>query len=178
MSGELAQHARDELRRLGETDRRFIASLVCAVTAFATYGHSGGSAMIAADYLDRLLRWDHLAPLTGDPAEWIDRSDISGRPMWQSRRNPRAFSTDGGNSWYFLDPRYPGERCLDAAEMGVAVPCWRCHGSGLMFQPEHDPAVHGDELEPEDLPARPFTRHDTGDGPGGDGDDGSVPAAG
>lgn len=101
----LVLHARRELELCGQTqeDPEFAASLVQAVERFASYGHSGGSAMVGVDMLTRLLQFKVLSPLTSDPSEWIDRSEESGVPMWQSTRDPAVFSTDGGQTWKRLD---------------------------------------------------------------------------
>lgn len=98
----LTEHARHELKLLGE-DPAYSASLVAAVAAFASYGHSGGSAMVAIDQLHELLNRRTLMPLTSSPDEWIDRSDISGYPIWQSARDPCAMSADGGATYWLTD---------------------------------------------------------------------------
>lgn len=99
---DLVEHARRELELCGQTaeDPGYAASIVAAVAAFASYGHSGGSASIAIDQLTALLRFQHLSPLTDDPAEWLDRSAESGVPMWQNARNSAVFSEDGGRTYY------------------------------------------------------------------------------
>jgi hypothetical protein len=130
---DLVEHARRELALLGETDQAFVDSIVAAVRGFASYpGHSGGSAAIAVKYLHDLLRWRALAPLTRDPAEWIDRTAISGRPMWQNNRDPRAMSEDGGRTYWLVDespqdsdsteaPRYTAADV--APQASVRPPC-------------------------------------------------------
>jgi hypothetical protein len=101
----LVDHARRELDLCGQTakDPAYAASLVAAVAAFASYGHSGGSASCAIAQLHELLQFHALSPLTADPDEWIDQSVKSGYPMWQNVRNPSAFSKDGGQTHYLLD---------------------------------------------------------------------------
>lgn len=100
----LIEHARRELDLCGQAaeDPAYAQSIVATVAAFTSYGHSGGSAMCAVEQLHTLLRFGTLSPLTDDPEEWQDVSEMSGREMWQSRRNPEAFSTDGGKSYYLL----------------------------------------------------------------------------
>lgn len=100
----LVEHARRELELCGQTaeDPKYAAPLVATVEAFTSYGHSGGSAMVAVEQLNRLLRYETLSPLTSSPAEWNDVSEMSGTPLWQSTRNPAAFSRDGGHTWYLL----------------------------------------------------------------------------
>lgn len=97
----LVKHARHELNLSGQyaEDPEYSESIIKAVEAFASYGHSGGSAMIAREQLYRLLGFKTLSPLTSDPAEWIDQSEASGRPLWQNRRDPSYFSEDGGKTW-------------------------------------------------------------------------------
>ena len=101
----LAEHARRELELSGQyaEDPEYSESIIKAVEAFASYGHSGGSAAIAREQLHALLGFKTLSPLTSDPAEWEDRSEISGTPLWQNRRDHAVFSTDGGKTWYSLD---------------------------------------------------------------------------
>jgi hypothetical protein len=88
-------HARYELELIGEDPR--IIDWYCSVLAkWSELGHSGSSAELTADTLHRLMKGENLAPLTADPLEWEDRSDISGYPLWQNLRNTQIFSTDGG----------------------------------------------------------------------------------
>lgn len=109
----LVEHAKAELARINE-DQNTINGILKVVQAFADGGHSGGSAPMAIDYLEKLLRFEPLSPLTSDPAEWIDRSDISGYPIWQSSRDPRAFSYDGGKTWGYIREQEPDpEQDLD-----------------------------------------------------------------
>jgi hypothetical protein len=96
------EHARRELELCGQyaEDPAYSESIIKAVRAFASYGHSGGSAMVAREQIHALLGFKALSPLTSDPAEWQDRSEISGSPLWQNRRDPAMFSGDGGQTWY------------------------------------------------------------------------------
>lgn len=79
------------------------------VKVFAEQGHSGYSAQATVAILDRLLRYEPLTPLTDDPDEWMNinghyGTDVAGddRGIFQSRRNPEAFSHDGGKTYYLL----------------------------------------------------------------------------
>lgn len=105
----LVGHARRELELCGQyaEDPEYAESLIRAVQAFASFGHSGGSAMIAREQLHALLGFKTLSPLTSNPAEWEDCSAISGTPLWQNRRDPAVFSYDGGATWYSLDDGTP-----------------------------------------------------------------------
>lgn len=99
----LVAHARRELRLIGE-DTDTISGLCRVIRAFADMGHSGGSAPYAIAYLERLLRFQPLSDLTDDPGEWIDRhaEGLTTSPLWQSKRNSEAFSTDGGKTYTLL----------------------------------------------------------------------------
>lgn len=97
----LVEHARRELDLVGE-DPDVADWMVSVVAKFAEYGHSGGSASICVPQLNALLQYENLTPLTDDLAEWEDRSEMSGYPVWQSVRNPKAFSYDGGHTYWLL----------------------------------------------------------------------------
>jgi hypothetical protein len=102
----LTEHARRELKLCGQyaEDPAYSESIIAAVEAFASYGHSGGSASVAREQLHAVLAYRPLSPLTSDPAEWIDRSEASGgNPMWQNTRDPAVFSTDAGQTWYSVE---------------------------------------------------------------------------
>lgn len=98
----LVEHARRELERLGEEPA--MIDWYCRVVAeFVSFGHSGGSAMVAIPVLHDLLQFRPLTPLTDDPAEWEDRSAMSGQPWWQNIRDGRAMSHDGGLTYWLVD---------------------------------------------------------------------------
>jgi hypothetical protein len=103
----LVEHATRELELCGQTaeDPAYAAALVATVAAFASYGHSGGSAEVAIEQLYLLLQMRTLSELTSNPDEWEDRSAISNEPLWQNRRDPAVFSRDAGATWYFVDDR-------------------------------------------------------------------------
>jgi hypothetical protein len=125
-SYSLIEHARRELALRGETDQAFVDSIIAAVRGFSSYpGHSGGSTAIAVEYVHDLLRWRTLTPLTRDPAEWIDRTEISGRPMWQNNRDPRAISEDGGLTYWLTDEQSQTSDGPDAPRYTSAEPFTR-----------------------------------------------------
>lgn len=93
----LVEHAKRELARLNN-DEEFNNAIIKAVEAFASYGHSGGSAAYAIPFLNDLLRFKNLTPLTDDPKEWIQLA----QDLWQSSRNTEAFSDDGGKTYYLV----------------------------------------------------------------------------
>ncbi len=103
----LVDHARRELAAIKE-DPEFAESMIKAVEAFDSFGHSGASADIAIEMLAGLLRFKNLSPLTDDPEEWVHHGeDVWGEPggIWQNRRNGEAFSKDGGKTYYLLSER-------------------------------------------------------------------------
>lgn len=97
----LVEHARRELE-IARVEEDVRPSIVAAVEAFASFGHSGGSASAVIPMLNDLLRFKNIAPLTDDPGEWMDVADFAGYQVWQNRRNSEAFSLDGGKTYYLL----------------------------------------------------------------------------
>ena len=97
----LVAHARRELTRIGE-DADVTDWFLRVIGEFASFGHSGGSASVCIPRLAQLLQYEPLSPLTDDPAEWEDRSSIMGEPWWQSVRDPRAMSKDGGRNYWLV----------------------------------------------------------------------------
>lgn len=73
------------------------------VKLFGSQGHSGMSAMLVSELFSRLVDGEALTPLTNNPDEWMDRSDVSGVPLWQNNRNSKAFSSNGGTTYWVLD---------------------------------------------------------------------------
>lgn len=99
----MVTHAKLELELLGE-DEETINGYLEIFRAWSKMGHSGGSASIAIPVINALLMFKNLTPLTDDPDEWnmIDADQWGAGQGWQSRRNPEAFSTDGGKTYYLL----------------------------------------------------------------------------
>lgn len=97
----LVDHARRELALIGE-DQDVIDGIVKVIEAFAEVADSGGSTPFVIAHVEKLMRFEPLSPLTNDHAEWQDQSAASGVPLWQSRRNPMAFSADGGQTYTLL----------------------------------------------------------------------------
>jgi len=97
----LVEHARRELLLLGE-EPETVDGYLKIIQAFADMGHSGGSAAVAISVLPRLMSFENLTPLTANPDEWME----VGPGVWQSTRNSRMFSNDGGISYH--DVNAPG----------------------------------------------------------------------
>jgi hypothetical protein len=95
----LGEHAAAELDYQGivDPDR---ANILNIVGTYADYDDADRPAIIAK--VNMLLQFKPLTALTNDPAEWTDRSSlVGGQPLWQSDRDPDAWSHDGGlNFWY------------------------------------------------------------------------------
>jgi len=106
--GKLVYHAHRELSLagLGDEDADYGGMLEKAVLelieTFDNQGHSGASAAITIHLFHELVNWRTLSPLTDDPDEWQSVSEVTGEEMWQSKRRPDAFSTDGGKTHYLL----------------------------------------------------------------------------
>lgn len=105
----LVRHAEEEMRRAGlydkdaDYDGALPKAVMALIEAHAAGRHSGGSHELVMEIFDKLARFKTLTPLTSNPEEWNDVSEMSGRPMWQSRRDPSFFSTDGGKTWYNVE---------------------------------------------------------------------------
>ena len=68
---------------------------------FAEQGHSGLSASITLQLIDELLVKDNtLSPLTNNPDEWMDVTEMSGYKLHQSKRKFSCFSDDNLNTYY------------------------------------------------------------------------------
>jgi hypothetical protein len=71
---------------------------------FAGQGHSGLSASITLQLLDELLiKSNTLSPLTNNPDEWMDVTEMNGYKLHQSKRKFSCFSNDGLNTYYDID---------------------------------------------------------------------------
>lgn len=109
----LVAHAKFELKRVGyspdsedKMNRNIYFHTAAIVRHFSECGHSGGSAPIHLDMIEKLLRFEPLGPLTDDPDEWINVADFGGPgspALWQNRRDGRMFSEDGGKTYYSVD---------------------------------------------------------------------------
>lgn len=102
----LVQHAQRELELAGLFDKNsdydggIAKAVMQLMRVFAKQGHSGFSAHQTLLIFLKLSNFENLTPITSNPEDWEDRSDICGEPMWQCKRNPALFSTDGGKTWY------------------------------------------------------------------------------
>lgn len=64
---------------------------------------SGGAVSCVAPVLQRLIAGKPLGPLTGADSEWIDRSEMSGGPMWQNIRCSTVFKDGKDGPAYDID---------------------------------------------------------------------------
>lgn len=102
----MAAWAKQELKAAGysphtedELDREIYYSTMEIINAFTSVGHSGYSAMAHAAMIQNLLSWEPLTDLTDNPEEW----SAVAKDTWQSWRNPKMFSEDGGQTYYSVD---------------------------------------------------------------------------
>ncbi len=108
----LVEHARRELELAGLFDKdsdyggMLGPSVMKVVEVFAAEGHSGFSAGMALELLEKLLRFQPLAPIGTAPNEWFDHGPGTGpygERIWQNERRSTTFSRDGGKTWYDID---------------------------------------------------------------------------
>jgi len=103
----LREHARRELEIVGE-DPKVIDWYLSVIDKFTEFGHSGTSAEHTTRVLEQLLRYNNLTPLTDDPDEWLDVAEYNdGMVLWQSKRNPQAFSADNGKTYKLVTQHNP-----------------------------------------------------------------------
>ena len=62
-------------------------------------GFSGMGASMVSALFYRLSRFKTINPISSEPSDWIDRSEESGKPMWQNKRMSSVFSLDAGKTW-------------------------------------------------------------------------------
>lgn len=96
----LGDHAIAELDYQGivDPDR---ANIITIVGTYAEYDDADRPDIIAK--VNTLLQFKPLTALTNDPAEWTDRSSlVGGQPLWQSTRDPDAWSHDGGHHFWYM----------------------------------------------------------------------------
>jgi hypothetical protein len=104
----LYQHAKRELD-LAEVEKDIYGrmlpdAILEIVKTFAKQGHSGMSAAYSLQLLDKLLRFENLTAITDNPEDWCNVSEMcGGETMYQCKRNPALFSTDGGKTYYHVD---------------------------------------------------------------------------
>lgn len=97
----LLSHAETELDFIGLKDdgdmngamRKHILHMI---EEFSKEGHSGFSASYAASCLEKLMRYEPLAPLTGEDWEWVDVGEQNGGPLWQNKRCSKIFKDKDG----------------------------------------------------------------------------------
>lgn len=104
----LTEYAKEELNRAGLLDKdsdydgMLGESALEIIEVFSKQGHSGASASMVTDIVEKLMRYEPLTELTYGPDEWMEVSEESGVPMWQNKRRFTVFSIDGGKTHYEL----------------------------------------------------------------------------
>ena len=91
---DLSKHAIGELSLIKE-DTKIILWYVSVIEAFNIMQLGPEATDHCLGTLNRLLRYENLAPLTDEPREWVQIGD----ELWQSIRNRDAFSNNGGKTY-------------------------------------------------------------------------------
>ncbi len=107
----LVLHAESELKLAGMFDKdadyggALAPVIIKIVEEFSKHRHSGMSAQITADILNKLLRFKTLTPITDKEDEWmkVNEEMTSGDKLWQNKRDPRFFSKNNGKTWYNVE---------------------------------------------------------------------------
>ena len=89
----LVKYAEKELEYVrGDDYNNMVADAALElVKVFAEQGHSGFSAGLTINLLEKLMRFEPIAPLTGEDSEWNKISD----ELYQNNRSPRVFKENG-----------------------------------------------------------------------------------
>lgn len=119
----LVEHAKTELAllRSGEPDEMQDTIDKCVIDiigAFAAQGHSGFSASYVTGIVEKLMRFEPLAPLTGADDEWCEV--VAG--TFQNKRCSHVFKENG--EAYDIDGiifREPSGACFTSFESRVPV---------------------------------------------------------
>ncbi|MGW4127946.1 hypothetical protein [Amycolatopsis japonica] len=102
----LGDHATAELDYQGIVDPER-ALIVTIVGTFAEFADEDIPEIL--EKVKLLLDFKPLSPLTNDPAEWDQRDDVVlGQQVWQSNRQPDAWTYDSGFHTYFLMSEHNG----------------------------------------------------------------------
>jgi len=103
----LVEHAKKELELAGlfdkdsDYDGMLGHATVRLIEQFAKEGHSGFSAGYSRFLFSKLANFENLTPITDNPEDWMDISDMQGsKPGWQCKRNCALFSEDGGKTYH------------------------------------------------------------------------------
>lgn len=98
----LGDHAVNELDKI-DAPETIRTPLINIVGTFADVPDPEVNWVTMRDYLDKLLKFEPLSPITADPAEWVSRFEQAGNvALWQSIRWPNAWTRDPSFAQYFL----------------------------------------------------------------------------
>jgi len=98
----LGDHAIAELTAINAPDV-IKTPLITIVGNFADVPSPETNWPLMREYLEKLLAFSPLTPLTNDPAEWSSQFSLMGENLiWQSTRWPDAWTKDPNFSNYFL----------------------------------------------------------------------------
>ena len=91
-------------------DKKSVQLYLDAVSAISDVMDTGDSFIDIVNNLTKVVYFQNISPLTDSPDEWMNVGAMIGKQlsMWQSTRNPEAFSTDGGKTYYLLSERDMG----------------------------------------------------------------------
>lgn len=68
-------------------------------------------------FVEKLAKHENITPLTNDPGEWEDATEIAAEPMWRNKRNPNAVSFNNGMNYVLFsdsDSNRPKFKSADA----------------------------------------------------------------
>ncbi len=107
----LGDHAAAELDYQGIVDPEK-GRIVTIVGTFADFDEEDLPGIL--EKVQLLLQFKPLSPLTNDPDDWDERDDVvPGQKVWQSNRQPDAWTYDPGFHTYFLMSEHNGGGIAD-----------------------------------------------------------------
>lgn len=106
----LIVHAEKELEKIGmgrhtkdPMNKLMHDNIIEMVKTFSKQNHSGFSASYAIGLVQKLLAYEPIAPLTGEPDEWTEVSKEDGVSFYQNKRFSRVFKIGENGKAYDIE---------------------------------------------------------------------------
>lgn len=132
-----------------DAQRDMNADILRVVEAFAGQGHSGGTAPYAIGIITKLLRFEALSPLTGEPSEWT-RLEYGPDMGWQNNRCSHVFKSEDGRA-YDIEGRVfrePSGACFTSSDSRVYITFPYTPTRTYVDVDENGEIIMGDSIHP------------------------------
>jgi hypothetical protein len=104
MTSPLDEHVERELALLDLPEQTKV-NMRIILSLYSAYGYFGRTEHEVPEKIMSLVKFKNLSPLTDDPEEWEQMQ----AGLWKNKRNGRAFSQNGGKTFYYLS----GQACFE-----------------------------------------------------------------